>query len=367
MHCSALSPEAERKGKTDIRCKVVIVTTNTYDLHASYFSINPASIMRRFDLIVDAKLLDDAKSSTGGIHPKFAGTPYPDAWKLDLGRVKIRRSTMDNLSDTYHIESMNKTNIVGLVNYLDSVVVEHFDVQGRIVDASTELHKKPHCELHPLFPLPCAACHSGNIACHGGIDEINLEEDHFETAHEVLDGQTGNVASPNQYDAPWGIDNFIGQYFSWDEMSSEEDDKQRTIDWAEGENFEVIPMTCVQRIKYLTGNAIADTCELVKAARAKIKPEPWMVTLGVIASLGASAFGLYAVFHKERLSPEGAIISRIEAASAAPGQFVEKDNKYRKVYSHAANASQASTSSTWTQVEKNQLQSSCYTCQRVQC
>jgi hypothetical protein len=162
MHCSALSPEADKKGKMDIRCRIVIVTTNTSHLHAPLFSVNPASIMRRFDLVVDVMLKPDAVGPGGGLSPKFAGNPMPDAWDLSCGTVQIARSPSNHLADSWGIAILpDVKDVVSLTEYLCEVTPKYFAVQEEIVSASSEMHKKSHCVEHPMFCIPCAACAKG--------------------------------------------------------------------------------------------------------------------------------------------------------------------------------------------------------------
>jgi len=163
MHCSALSPEADKKGKMDIRCRMVIVTTNTSHLHAPLFSVNPASIMRRFDLVIDVMLKPDAVGPGGGLSSKFAGNPMPDAWDLSCGTVQISRNPSNHLADSWEIALLKDVNdVVSLTSYLVEMTPKYFAVQEEIVSASSEMHKKAHCIEHPMFCVPCAACAKGS-------------------------------------------------------------------------------------------------------------------------------------------------------------------------------------------------------------
>jgi hypothetical protein len=101
MHCCALSPEAEKKGKNDIRAKVVGVTSNTDHLHSAFFSVNPASVMRRFEVVIRPKLKPGAANAEGTLDNRFKKDIYPDAWEFVVYRVKIIRNTADELADDY--------------------------------------------------------------------------------------------------------------------------------------------------------------------------------------------------------------------------------------------------------------------------
>ncbi|DAZ87498.1 TPA_asm: non-structural polyprotein [Neosmilaster georgianus associated picornavirus 3] len=157
MHCAALSPEAEKKGKMDIRCKIVLVTTNTVDLGACYFSNNPASILRRFDLVLDISMKPECLNAEGNIDSRFIDQPIPNMWVITAHRVHITRK--DVLIDDYELKSLiNKGDICDLIPVLQTRSKEHLTLQTKLVNAQTDIHTKESCEHHPNIPVPCVMC-----------------------------------------------------------------------------------------------------------------------------------------------------------------------------------------------------------------
>lgn len=331
MHCSALSPEAEKKGKMDIRSKLVVVTTNTKDLHASFFSINPTSIMRRFDHVVDVKLKPDAVSSTGGLHRKFARETHPDAWEISLKEVVIMRSSNDALADNYCLKPVMETDLFGFVDHLAATVPEYFETQDAIVESSSEMHLREHCVDHPMYCLPCPKCTRGDpfVSC-------AQREAYICESKDELDGQTGMmsplIASPQLQDE------FLRCYMAeekFDALTTEENDCE---------------MSLRQRIDHICGLSVAKLTDLTTAMKKKFEQEPWMCVVAGVATVGMTGFALHRLM-EPKLEPEGAVLTRIKNAASTPAEFVEKDNKYQKVYTNRFVAPTGSVSTTLHQLE----------------
>ena len=328
MHCSALSPEADKKGKMDIRCKIVIVTTNTIDLHAPLFSVNPASIMRRFDLILDAQLRDCAKNENGGIHGKYAGIPQPDAWLLDLKRVQITRSAQNVLADKYSANLIRSTDVIGLIDYLGEVTPDYYADQDKVVQSSTTLHTRDHCSIHPAFVLPCPKCARS------------------ECSTPVLEGQVGCVTAAMP-DMEGFLSAYMGSRNIEDRVEAivEEPPVEQDPDWISC----VIPP--LDRIASITSEVCTDLRVHVHKLKKTFEKSPQMQIIAGIAALGLTAVAFHGIFSPKRIDPEGAVYSRIAAAAKGPSKFVERDNVFQKVYTNRLEPPGASISSTIKQLE----------------
>ncbi|APG78578.1 hypothetical protein 1 [Wenzhou picorna-like virus 53] len=402
VHCSALSPIAEKKGKTDIRCKLVLVTTNTRSLNASYFSVNPASIMRRFNLVVDVSLKEGAAGPDGSMSKKFLGQTHPNAWDLKLSHVRLQRNQTDMFADTWHLDTFTTTDVVGLVLHLAEETPQYYEEQKSVVDASDQLHKRDHCLLHPMFPVPCAHCQS----LHSDDDDLSTNA-FFEAettdlvtgipplgdAAEVLSGSDeesvapeleGQAGGPDWLDrselldeARWyehtggesvrsgmtgsenptwaqsigqttrngigAVDAFLRNW--WEPL--EENDALDVPD-----EIEITPMTALQRIKYNLAGHMNQVEYFIRKKKDEFQHERWLKILGTIAAMGAAAFMLQRTFMPRPLTGEGAVFTRIEAAARTPSQFVEKDDKYQRIYSNRIRGSKASVSTTLQQLEE---------------
>lgn len=327
MHCSALSPEADKKGKMDIRCRLVIVTTNTRDLNTSFFSVNPTSIMRRFRLIIDVKLKPSAMDKEGGMKDEFVGISMPDAWDLTLNKVKIIRNKDNALADKWEPDVQAKTDVVGLVEYLVEDTPPYYEKQTQIVEASNALCRKEHCKLHPFFVMPCPKCASDP-------DFVPCEPAHSVSEayiKEALIPEGGSLEETHKSD----MEDFVSTYF--DENEVEYYDALATTD------CEVSTMSFAERIRSIAAEPLIGIKTFFAKAKEAIETSPWLQILGAIAGIGV--LGLtFMNMNRKPLQGEGAILSRIEAAAKTPSTFVERDNKYQRVYANDLNFPGASVS-----------------------
>lgn len=330
MHCTALSPEADKKGKMDIRCRVVIVTTNTRDLHAHFFSINPSSIMRRFALVIDANLKDEAKDASGSLHGKFAKIPMPDAWNLKLSTVEIMRNKQNELADKWRLNLVKKTDVVGLVEYLVEASPKHFEKQANIVEASSALCKKAHCPHHPYFVMPCPKC-GGDDSEFEPIPQGHSVQEAYITDH--LEKQGGTLEETHISEVQ---ESFIKAYFDPELVES--------YDALAADDCEVSSLSPTERIREIASQTITSTKSFLSKAKESIESSPWLQILGVIAGIGLMALTFMNLGKPQKLNGEGAILSRIEAAAKNPSAFVERDNKYQRVYANDLNFPGASIS-----------------------
>lgn len=333
MHCAALSPEAEKKGKNDIRSKVVVVTTNTSDLHSSFFSVNPSSVMRRFDLVIDAQLKAGASSDTGGLHKKFAGQAQPDAWDLRLSEIHIIRNKQDVLADTWEERLLLETDVVGLIDYLGSVTPSFFETQQKLVEASSDLHKKPHCPVHDLFTLPCVKCGGGEY----GFEpcETVQEEDPAQKAYMK---QVGLVFSREAQER------FLRDFHDEEFFSSNESIVSQVS--------EVCEDSPVDRVKKICSSSFESLKYHLGKTKETVEKEPWLVAVGVFSTVCLAAFGIHSLFQPKTYKGEGALLQRIAMAARSPQTLVEKDNKYQKVYSNNIQFPKGSVSTTLQQLER---------------
>jgi len=339
MHCSALSPEADKKGKMDIRCKLVVVTTNTKDLHASLFSVNPASIMRRFDLVIDVALRKDSTGPTGGLHPKFAKTSMPDAWDIDLGVVDVKRVLGHDMQDLWGIRPVKKSaTIVDLIDYLENITPGYFALQEEIVSSSTDLHNQQHCEHHSLYTLPCAKC-----ALDGDFVPLVNQSEAF--IQPGLKKETGGISSTyfqdliskEFSDKPLTPDDFT---FGLDAVPTEDDFIPEDQPWRD-------------RAVDLIGQTRAKISDVLRDMRKKVERDPVTAGLLTLGALGLTGLAIHNMFvpKEQQYTSEGAIISRIAAAAKVPRTLIERDDKYKRIYSNVAVYPEASKSSTLEQLE----------------
>jgi hypothetical protein len=326
MHCSALSPEADKKGKNDIRAKIVLVTTNTTDLHSWHFSCNPTSIMRRFDLIVDVELKEECTSSSGGILPKYAGISHPDIWKLTLSTVNIERKGAHQ--DKWSLlPVIDKGDIVDFVNYLAEQSPLHFSTQNKLVNNSSELHKREHCPAHPFFTLPCPAC-----------SHCKSEE----SAFIPLGPETGSYSQRSRC-LP-DPDDFLARFGELTLIYEEEPPPVISVlDGTQNLSFSA-------RIKAIKEAGFVKLSMLSRQFK-DIHADPKLKLLAGIAALGLVSLTMHSIFSDKKMSNEGAMLETIRKQAKTPRQIVERDNAYQRVYTNVRNFPKASVSTTIASLE----------------
>jgi hypothetical protein len=349
MHCAALSPEAEKKGKNDIRAKIVLVTTNTEDLHSWAFSCNPTSIMRRFDLVVDVKLKDECTSPSGGILQKFADQSHPDIWDLTLSEIKIIR--MGHLADKWVCNPIvTNASIVELVNHLHDTSPNHFKTQQKLVDNSCELHKKEHCKRHSRFTIPCPACASG--VCEDDFEPLN-EKRAFITFHN-LDDQKETEEKPKPLGAEKAkvpirtiADSLLAEH-DGPLLYEDADDYHDTLEIPELEGTK--DCSFAKRIGIIR-NASFERLNLISKGIRDASKDPTVRLIGGIAAVGLAGYAFVQVTKDPRMDNEGAMISQINKLARSPRQIVERDDAYQKIYSNLKDFPKASVSTTINDLE----------------
>lgn len=159
MHIHALSPEADKKGKMQVLPKVGFVTTNKADLNASYYSVCPASVLRRFEYKITVTLKQQfIDPSTGMPFSDLATSSCPDMWNLTVTHIKIVRmgkGIPDVMREVIDLENVG----VYVVNeFLKVKSVEHFRIQESLVATQTKIYEAKKCALHGYVEKDCPIC-----------------------------------------------------------------------------------------------------------------------------------------------------------------------------------------------------------------
>jgi hypothetical protein len=356
MHCSALSPEADKKGKMDIRSKIVIVTSNTPDLHASFFSVNPSSIMRRFDLVLEVKLKEDSVAPDGGLHPRHAGNSQPDAWLLNMGQVHIKRNNSEAHKDDWGVKPiLQEASVVDLVEYLAKVTPGYYEKQEKIVQSSTDMHLKQHCETHPLFTMPCLKCFKDKelllrdfskpplIAEAGGPFSFFSRDDPDRTkAEELILNEFSEATVHSMMTVPTYEDYVRGMeeypcHVEGDGLAHAHS------------KFEEAPWR--DRLRKMLSLKFKPLRETIHTMKRDVDVPQVCKVMAVAAGFGLTAFAINRYFNPPPMVAEGAVLSRIQIASSTPRQIVERDNKYHRVYNNKLDQPNASVSTTLAQIE----------------
>lgn len=168
---SALDAAVENKGKKLITPTIFIVTTNKKDLNCHNLSIEPASLMRRFDVILDCELKAAYTAPDGGPNkPMMAQVPLgaiADAWHIWVEYVKIRREAK-GVADKWSFEPVFTTgegkdkkpeavDIITTLKYVAKVSKRKDDEQESYITYANHCMNVDFCPHH-CPPLSCRDC-----------------------------------------------------------------------------------------------------------------------------------------------------------------------------------------------------------------
>jgi hypothetical protein len=139
MTKTAVKADVSEKGCISVNPKIISITTNTADLHASHFSIEPVAIMRRLNMIIVPCLRSSHTDKFGGLSSS-AFAKDKDAWTFNVYKVKIKLSMQGNpmyrIPDTYEFDQLAKDiSVYELIDLVNEDSFQHFVVQKQIVDS----------------------------------------------------------------------------------------------------------------------------------------------------------------------------------------------------------------------------------------
>lgn len=156
---AALNPNVELKGNVMIRPKILSVTTNMKELMAFLFSNEPASILRRFNIVLDVFLRPEwVDPETGGPNESMmAGKFCPDAWLINVEYVAIVRREGKN-KDSFEFKTIKKeASIFEALDIMKEMSRTHFENQKAFVKVVEEMYELELCK-HSFPPTECPHC-----------------------------------------------------------------------------------------------------------------------------------------------------------------------------------------------------------------
>lgn len=161
--CAALSAIAEMKAQIWPKPKIVTVSTNIKHILAALFSNEPASMLRRFEIILDVRLKEEYKDPSTGIldSSKIGDEFIPDAWEIDVQFVRIIK-TKGNGPDGYEFVNFPEGKGVSLEKALE-IIVEYsklfYAKQKKYVSKTEEFYDTQLCEHN--YPVgKCSKCNT---------------------------------------------------------------------------------------------------------------------------------------------------------------------------------------------------------------
>jgi hypothetical protein len=163
---AALKADLESKGNVMLIPKVVTVTTNVADLHAAEYSAEPASVLRRFEVVLNVRLRPEfVDPCTQGLDSKKMLSTMVDAWLIDVCYVRITRRREDE-ADGYEYVPFEKdgftyrgVSLATAVHFITEYSKTHFISQDRFVGNAEDLFRADMCE-HSMVASECPMCNN---------------------------------------------------------------------------------------------------------------------------------------------------------------------------------------------------------------
>lgn len=154
---SVIKAEAEQKGKYQYGLKAMYGTTNVKDVGASVFSNNPASIMRRFDLVVSVKLKKEFTNDEGVFYNP-TDQMFPDAWDIIVEKVRVTRSCSNEGEDMFTFVKVLQTDDVWeYAKFIGEAAEQHDVDQSKAYKQAKEMEVLNLCE-HFTIRSKCTRC-----------------------------------------------------------------------------------------------------------------------------------------------------------------------------------------------------------------
>lgn len=167
----------EKKGKTPLRAKLVIATTNTEDLNAHYYFSCPSAVQRRFPYIVIPRVKRRYQDKRGFLDSsKILTTPedYPDRWTwtvkkvdpvkvVDAKSVQQKKATMSTILD--------RVNLKEFLKFYNKAIEEH-DMINASMQRTTEAMEE--AKLCSLCYMPSSFCDCAQV---GEFDDTPFQFD----------------------------------------------------------------------------------------------------------------------------------------------------------------------------------------------
>jgi hypothetical protein len=135
----------ENKGKTPLRAKLVVGTTNVKNLNAYHYFSCPSAVQRRFPFIITPTVRPEYKDERGMLcSANVPPGPYPDLWTFNVDLVKpVAVSGGRKLAEFENIHT--NIDLRGLLTWLDKTITSFNTDQNRVQECVSEMRKVNLC------------------------------------------------------------------------------------------------------------------------------------------------------------------------------------------------------------------------------
>lgn len=156
----AIKADVESKGKIPLRPAIVVGSTNIPDLNSKSTSVEPLSILRRFEYHIDVKVKDRCGEGPDGkkMIKKLDHNPADhgfDCWVLSFSRYIPHHGAEKYQQDP--VPDMQNVSLEKAMKFLVAEAKEFKIKQDKLVARLKNMHNDVYCE-HDIFEYLCSTC-----------------------------------------------------------------------------------------------------------------------------------------------------------------------------------------------------------------
>lgn len=140
------------KGKTPVRAKLVLATTNTKDLNAFNYFACPLAVQRRLPWVITLEpkpeyARDDSPGMMDPLKVPEVHDEFPDFWKIKVERV-VANGTAGKKQVASHKLVKEFDNIYDYFDWLGPVILEFERVQAKAMSGDAAMRELKFCRSH---------------------------------------------------------------------------------------------------------------------------------------------------------------------------------------------------------------------------
>jgi len=312
----------EDKGKTPMRAKLVVATTNTKDLNASSYFSCPLAVQRRLPYVISVvpkkEYLLNATMIDGKKLPDINDGEYPDFWEFEIYLVEPHALNQKNGIEYASHKLVHKfTDVNDMLAWFGKTSVSYFAIQNREQRCNEQMKKIKVCKT----------CYHSEAICNCAIS--------------IQDGDEPDVAD---IQASWSVRKYQELRESIENLGEKLDCRQSIIDYCKDSfvisliwvyftspvffrwMFGLFLSKMIDRMFLPTsrvGIYYAKMCGRCQQCRlGGLRLEVITSTVAALLAMGA-LFSLFRNMRREADVVQGASLSREEEIGSAP----QKDEK----------------------------------------
>lgn len=156
---AALKADVDSKGKVWYNCNLVVVTTNKEDLNAAVLSIEPAAILRRFEVCIKVKVKAGYIIDGGvGVDPEKTTSLFSDIWEFDcITHIPQADGRSTPRYIEFEGETLKNCSFQTLSDFLVANTNRHFEKQADLLSQQNDVHSMTLC-VHRRLSAMCTDC-----------------------------------------------------------------------------------------------------------------------------------------------------------------------------------------------------------------